>query len=88
LSKLKRAANQTNEVGVSSAYRLASRPLIKWLNLLATNPRMILLFALLLVGRPIWYFVVELTLLNLFLAVLLREENVICRRLISALRTE
>jgi hypothetical protein len=88
LSKLKRAAYAPNDVGISVAYRSASRPLIKWLNLLATNPRMILLFALLLVGQPIWYFVVELTLLNLLLAFLLRAENVICRRLLSAFETE
>jgi phosphatidylglycerophosphate synthase len=88
LSKLKRAVYPPNDVGISEAYRSASRPLIKWLNLLATNARMILLFALLLVGQPVWYFVVELTLLNLVMAFLLREENVICRRLISALRRE
>lgn len=84
LRNLKRVASQTNDCVISDAYRSASRPLIKWLNLLATNPRMILLFALLFVGQPVWYFVLELTFFNLLLVVLLRKENTICRRLASA----
>jgi len=83
LSELKRATSQTNDPALSAAYRETSRPLIKWGNLLATNPRMILLFALLIIGHPVWYFVVELTLFNLLLAVLLRAENAICRRMLA-----
>lgn len=83
LDELKRAAGQTNDVSIAKAYRDQSRPLIRWLNLLATNPRMILLFVLLIVGQPIWYFLIELTLFNLVLAFLLREENAICRRLLA-----
>ena len=44
---------------------------------------MILLFVLLIVGHPTWYFVIELTLLNLVLALLLWEQNDICRQLLS-----
>jgi hypothetical protein len=83
LGDLKRAAARTNDVSIAEAYRQRSKPLIRWLNLLATNPRMILLFALLLAGQPVWYFVLELTLLNLVLAFLLREENALCRRLLA-----
>ena len=82
LSKLRHAASQTNDASIAAAYREQSRPLIRWWNLLATNPRMILLFALLFVGQPVWYFVAELTLFNLLLVVLLREENAICSRLL------
>lgn len=82
LAELKRVASQPNEARIADAYREASRPLISWLNLLATNPRMILLFTLLLVGQPVWYFFAELTLFNLLLVLLLREENTICRRLL------
>ncbi len=83
LRDLKRAAAQTNDVAIAEDYRQQSRPLLRWLNFLATNPRMILLFVLLLAGQPVWYFLVELTLFNLVLAFLLREENAICRRLLA-----
>lgn len=83
LSELQRRAAQTNDPAIAPAYREACRPLLKWGNLLATNPRMILLFALLFLGRPTWYFAIELTLLNLVLALLLWEENDICRQLLA-----
>ena len=81
---LKDAAARTNDTAIADAYREQSRPLIKWTNLLATNPRMILLFGLLLFGQPVWYFWIELTLFNLVFAYLLRQENAICRRLLAA----
>ncbi len=87
LSELKRAASETGDSAISRAYEEASRPLLKWGNLLATNPRMILLFVLLIIGHPTWYFVIELTLLNLVLALLLWEQNDICRQLLSRNRT-
>ena len=68
---------------ISRAYQEASRPLLKWGNLLATNPRMLLLFALLFIGQPVWYFVAELTFFNLVLALLLRREANVCRRLLA-----
>lgn len=41
-----------------------------------TNTRMLLLFALLLIDQPIWYFWIELTVFNLLLLYLvLRQEN-------------
>ena len=83
LGQLKRLAAPPNDAQIADAYRSASRPLIKWTNLLATNPRMILLFALLFLGQPIWYFVAELTLFNVVLLLLLRRENAICRRLLA-----
>nr|MBA3609675.1 CDP-alcohol phosphatidyltransferase family protein [Chthoniobacterales bacterium] len=87
LDELKRFATPPNDLPIANAYRSASRPLIKWTNLLATNPRMILLFALLFLGQPAWYFVAELTLFNLVLLYLLRQENAICRRLLAVSRT-
>ncbi|HEY3663864.1 MAG TPA: CDP-alcohol phosphatidyltransferase family protein [Chthoniobacterales bacterium] len=83
LNILKRRAASPNEGAIAQAYRSASRPLLKWTNLLATNPRMMLLFALLFLGQPVWYFVVELTLFNLVLLFLLRQEDAICRRLLA-----
>ena len=84
LDELKDAAARTNDTAIAGAFREQSRPLIKWTNLLATNPRMILLFGLLLFGQPVWYFWIELTLFNLVFAYLLRQENAICRRLLAA----
>lgn len=83
LDKLKRIAIPPNDAIIAHGYRSASRPLLKWTNLLATNPRMLLLFALLFAGRPVWYFVIELTLFNLVLALLLGKENAICRQLLG-----
>lgn len=83
LSELKGAAERTNDPALAAAYRERNRPLLKWVNLLATNPRMILLFALLILGQPIWYFIIELTLFNFVLGLLLRKENVICRQLLT-----
>ena len=50
--------------------------MFKWWGLLMTNTRMLVLFAFLFIGQPIWYFWFELTLLNLLLVYLiLRQEN-------------
>ena len=57
-------------------YRNLARPMFKWWSLLMTNTRMLVLFALLFIGHPIWYFWFELTLLNLLLVYLIfRQEN-------------
>lgn len=57
-------------------YESAARPMFKWWSLLMTNTRMLLLFALLFVDQPIWYFWIELTVFNLLLIYLvLRQEN-------------
>ena len=57
-------------------YESAARPMFKWWSLLMTNTRMLLLFALLLIDQPIWYFWIELTVFNLLLIYLvLRQEN-------------
>ncbi|MEO5717105.1 MAG: CDP-alcohol phosphatidyltransferase family protein [Chthoniobacterales bacterium] len=84
LDELKHAAASRNDAVIADTFREQGRPLIKWTNLLATNPRMILLFILLLLGQPIWYFWLELTFFNLVFAYLLRRENAIYRRLLAA----
>ena len=83
LGELKRAARKTNDGVIAEAYLQASRSTLRWLNLLATNPRMILLFALLLVDQPIWYFFAELTVFNLLLVMLLRREDRVCRLVLA-----
>jgi hypothetical protein len=49
--------------------------MFKWWGFLMTNTRMIILFVLLLAGRPIWYFWIELTVLNALLVFLLVRQN-------------
>jgi phosphatidylglycerophosphate synthase len=57
-------------------YRASARPMFKWWGLLMTNTRMLVLFALLFIGQPIWYFWFELLPLNLlFVFLIFRQEN-------------
>jgi CDP-alcohol phosphatidyltransferase-like enzyme len=57
-------------------YRDIAQPMLRWWRLLMTNLRMLLLFVLLFIGQPIWYFWIELTVFNLLLIYLvLRQEN-------------
>jgi hypothetical protein len=62
-------------------YRQANRTMISFFFLFRTNTRMLLLFLLLFVGQPIWYFLVELIALNTLLVVLATRQNAICRGL-------
>lgn len=85
LARLEKAARRNFADGVPPAfrdrYRQMNRTMISFFFLFRTNARMLLLFLLLLVGRPVWYFAIELTVLNLFLVVLVCRQNAICRRL-------
>ena len=67
-------------------YRADCKPLVKWCNCLATNPRMLILFAFLLLGQPAWYFAVELTILNALLVYILLRHDVIFRSLLARLQ--
>jgi hypothetical protein len=62
-------------------YRQTNRTMINFSFLFRTNARMLLLFLLLFVGQPVWYFLVELIALNLLLVVLVSRQNAICREL-------
>ncbi len=84
LGVLQQAAGTTSGGTIAKAYLQASRSTLRWLNLLATNPRMILLFALLLVDQPVWYFFAEVTVFNLLLMLLLRRESIVCRRVLGS----
>ncbi len=83
LSEFLRAAGTSRHDSIARAYQQASRSSLKLLNLLATNPRMILLFALLFLGAPAGYFWAELTLFNLVLIVLLRRQHAVCRSILK-----
>ena len=57
-------------------YREAAGNMLKWWRLLMTNTRMLVLFVLLLLGQPIYYFWFELVPLNvLFLYLIARQEK-------------
>jgi phosphatidylglycerophosphate synthase len=57
-------------------YRNLASPMLKQWGLLMTNARMLVLFAVLFVGQPIWYFWFELIPLNLlFIYLIIRQEN-------------
>jgi hypothetical protein len=62
-------------------YRDCARPMFKWWGLLMTNTRMLILFLLLFVGQPVWYFWIELTALNLLLAYLIFQQEKMCSSL-------
>jgi hypothetical protein len=57
-------------------YQNLARPMLKWWGLLMTNIRMLVLFALLFIAQPVYYFWFELIPLNLlFVYLLFRQEN-------------
>ena len=74
--------SRTSEEWLLERYRRENRPLVKAANFFGRNTRMILLFFLLLIGQPIWYFVFEVTLFNVLLVfVLVRQKDVFDRLL-------
>ena len=57
-------------------YRNLASPMFKWWGLLMTNSRMLVLFGLLFIGQPVYYFWFELVLLNLlFVYLIIREKK-------------
>ena len=57
-------------------YRGAAVHMLKWWRLLMTNTRMLVLFLLLFLGQPIYYFWFELIPLNvLFVYLIVRQEK-------------
>ena len=70
----------------AAQYRSAARPAFKFWGVLMTNTRMFLLFAVLLIDRPAWFFWVEITLFNLWLVYLLFRQRNMCRSLLEQIR--
>jgi hypothetical protein len=61
---------------LAQRYRDSASQTFKWWGLLMTNSRMLVLFALLFVGQPVYYFWFELIPLNLlFVYLLMRQEK-------------
>ncbi len=81
--QLKKLRETTGEVfhekipaWLEQGYRNSAGGMFKWWGLLMTNSRMLVLFAVLFLGQPIWYFWFELIPLNLlFIYLIIRQEN-------------
>src|SRR5438067_4061206 len=64
------------QIWLKSRNKSLAGPALKWWGLLMTNLRMLVLFALLFIGQPIWYFWFELIALNALLVYLIiRQED-------------
>jgi hypothetical protein len=69
--------------GVRAAFCEHAVPMFKYWSLLMTNTRMLILFLLLIIGRPLWYFWIELTFFNVLLVFLLLNQEKLCRLLLQ-----
>jgi phosphatidylglycerophosphate synthase len=66
---------------LKTSYREGAKPMFKWWGLLMTNTRMFILFAVLFLGQPVWYFWIELTAFNVLLVYLVfRQQKLNCYR--------
>jgi hypothetical protein len=68
-------------------YRVAARPLFKWIALLMTNTRMLILFLGLILDHPAWYFLVEVTIFNFVLAYALIRQDRLCHRFLPEIES-
>ena len=66
-------------------FRLKSKPLMKYTNMLLFNTRVIALFISIIVRMPWLYFAFELTVLNLMLVYMILRHESICRSFIAKL---
>lgn len=62
------------------AFRRESLPMMKYTNMLSFNTRVIALFVSLFFGQPWWYFVFELTVLNIMLVYMICCHERFCKR--------
>ena len=68
-------------------YRNLARPMLKWWGLLMTNIRMLVLFALLFISQPVYYFWFELIPLNLLLVYLLFRQDKMAESLVKVVES-
>ena len=66
-----------------TCYRSLAYPMLRWWRLLMTNIRMLVLFALLFVGQPVYYFWFELIPLNLLFVYLLFHQKKMAESLLE-----
>jgi len=68
-------------------YRNLARPMLKWWGLLMTNIRMLVLFALLFISQPVYYFWFELIPLNLLFVYLLFRQDKMAESLVKVVES-
>lgn len=68
-------------------YQRFARPTFKLWGLLMTNTRMLILFILLFVGQPVWYFWIEVTVFNVLLAYLIYRQESMAQSLLELATT-
>jgi CDP-alcohol phosphatidyltransferase-like enzyme len=74
--------SRTSEPWLTERYRRENKPIVKSANFFGRNTRMVLLFILLFLDQPIWYFIFEVTVFNVLLGfVLVWQKNVFDRLL-------
>jgi hypothetical protein len=71
---------------LAQRYTASAGQMFKWWGLLMTNSRMLVLFALLLIGRPVYYFWFELIPLNLLFVYLLIRQEQMAESLLTTVR--
>jgi phosphatidylglycerophosphate synthase len=64
-------------------YQRFARPMFKLWGLLMTNTRMLILFILLFIGQPVWYFWIEVTVFNALLAYLIYRQESMAQSLLE-----
>jgi CDP-alcohol phosphatidyltransferase len=69
-------------------YEESAGPMLKWWGWSMTNTRMVFLFLLLFLGRPVWFFWIELTVFNLFVGLLVLRQEKISRSLLGLTRVQ
>ncbi|HST30509.1 MAG TPA: CDP-alcohol phosphatidyltransferase family protein [Chthoniobacterales bacterium] len=68
-----------------SRYECNAQPTLKWWRLFMANTRMAFLFVLLLIGQPLWFFWIEITVFNALLVYLLWRQQLIANSCLEAL---
>ena len=66
-------------------FRILSKPLMKYTNILSFNTRVIVLFIGLLINKPWIYFVFEITVLNILLIYMIMRHESFCKKLYQQL---
>jgi phosphatidylglycerophosphate synthase len=84
---IERAFPEEIPLWLQKRYRQLAQPMLRWWRLLMTNTRMLFLFLLLFIGRPIWYFWFELTLFNFLLVYLLLYQERASQSLVRLVTT-
>jgi phosphatidylglycerophosphate synthase len=69
-----------DEQSLGERYQRENKPIVQWANFFGRNTRMVLLLILFVLNQPIWFFILEITAFNLWLAfILLRQKQVFDR---------